>query len=173
MTRKVIGIAGYKKSGKTTLVERLVAEFTGRGLSVATVKHAHHAFDIDHKGRDSWRHRAAGSHEVAIVSDRMWAIIHPLHDEPEPGLDDILAKMAPSDLVIVEGYKRESYPKIEVRGEATTRVKGFNSCWISWPQAAIEKQNAAKTKVSFFMLGCSLLQTVLRQQGLHAPLFIS
>ena len=119
MTRKVIGIAGYKKSGKTTLVERLVAEFTARGLAVATVKHAHHAFDIDHKGRDSWRHRAAGSHEVAIVSDRMWAIIHPLHDEPEPALDDVLAKMAPSDLVIVEGYKRESYPKIEVRGAAT------------------------------------------------------
>ena len=116
MTRKVIGIAGYKKSGKTTLVERLVAEFTARGVAVATVKHAHHAFDIDHKGRDSWRHRAAGAHEVAIVSDRMWAIIHPLQAEPEPGLDDILAKMAPSDLVIVEGYKRESYPKIEVRG---------------------------------------------------------
>lgn len=119
MTRKVIGIAGYKKSGKTTLVERLVAEFTARGLAVATVKHAHHAFDIDHKGRDSWRHRAAGSHEVAIVSDRMWAIIHPLLDEPEPALDEILAKMAPSDLIIVEGYKRESYPKIEVRGEMT------------------------------------------------------
>jgi molybdopterin-guanine dinucleotide biosynthesis adapter protein len=118
VTRKVIGIAGYKKSGKTTLVERLVAEFTARGLAVATVKHAHHAFDIDHKGRDSWRHRAAGSHEVAIVSDRMWAIIHPLRDEPEPALDEILAKMAPSDLVIVEGYKRESYPKIEVRGDA-------------------------------------------------------
>jgi molybdopterin-guanine dinucleotide biosynthesis adapter protein len=120
VTRKVIGIAGYKKSGKTTLVERLVAEFTARGLAVATVKHAHHAFDIDHKGRDSWRHRAAGSHEVAIVSDRMWAIIHPLRDEPEPALDEILAKMGPSDLVIVEGYKRETYPKIEVRGEATT-----------------------------------------------------
>ena len=115
MTRKVIGIAGFKKSGKTTLVERLVAEFTSRGLAVATVKHAHHAFDIDHKGRDSWRHRAAGAHEVAIVSDRMWAIIHPLHDEPEPKLDDILAKMAPSDLVVIEGYKSESYPKIEVR----------------------------------------------------------
>ena len=120
MTRKVIGIAGYKKSGKTTLVERLVAEFTARGFAVATVKHAHHAFDIDHKGRDSWRHRAAGSREVAIVSDRMWAIIHPLRDEPEPALDDVLAKMAPSDLVIVEGYKRETYPKIEVRGPATT-----------------------------------------------------
>jgi molybdopterin-guanine dinucleotide biosynthesis protein B len=115
LTRKVIGIAGYRKSGKTTLVERLVAEFTLRGLVVATVKHAHHAFDIDHKGRDSWRHRAAGAHEVAIVSDRMWAIIHHLQGEPEPALDDILGKMAPSDLVLIEGYKRESYPKIEVR----------------------------------------------------------
>ena len=118
MTRKVIGIAGYKQSGKTTLVERLVGELTRRGFAVATVKHAHHAFDIDHKGRDSWRHRAAGAHEVAIVSDRMWAIIHPLQDEPEPRLDEVLAKMAPSDLVVVEGYKRESYPKIEVRDTA-------------------------------------------------------
>ncbi len=92
-----------------------MAEFTSRGLTVTTVKHAHHAFDIDHKGRDSWRHRAAGAHEVAIVSDRMWAIIHPLQDEPEPKLDEILAKLAPSDLVLIEGYKRESYPKIEVR----------------------------------------------------------
>jgi len=115
LTRKVIGIAGYKKTGKTTLVERLVREFTSRGLAVATVKHAHHAFDIDHKGRDSWRHRDAGAHEVAIVSDRMWAIIHPLQDEPEPRLDEILAKMAPSDIVLIEGYKREIYPKIELR----------------------------------------------------------
>ena len=118
MTRKVIGIAGYRKSGKTTLVERLVSEFTARGLLVATVKHAHHAFDIDHKGRDSWRHRAAGAREVAIVSDRMWAIIHPLHDEPEPGLDEVLGKMSPSDLILIEGYKREGYPKIEVRDVA-------------------------------------------------------
>jgi len=118
LTRKVIGIAGYKKSGKTTLVERLVREFTSRGIAVATVKHAHHAFDIDYRGRDSWRHRAAGAHEVAIVSDRMWAIIHPLHSEPEPRLDEILAKMAPSDIVLIEGYKREGYPKIEVRDPA-------------------------------------------------------
>jgi molybdopterin-guanine dinucleotide biosynthesis adapter protein len=118
LTRKVIGIAGYKKSGKTTLVERLVREFTDRGLVVASVKHAHHAFDIDHKGRDSWRHRAAGAREVAIVSDRMWAIIHSLHDEPEPRLDEVLAKMAPCDLVVIEGYKRENYPKIEVRDPA-------------------------------------------------------
>jgi molybdopterin-guanine dinucleotide biosynthesis adapter protein len=118
LTRKVIGIAGYKKSGKTTLVERLVREFTDRGLVVGSVKHAHHAFDIDHKGRDSWRHRAAGAREVAIVSDRMWAIIHSLHDEPEPRLDEVLAKMAPCDLVVIEGYKRETYPKIEVRDPA-------------------------------------------------------
>jgi molybdopterin-guanine dinucleotide biosynthesis adapter protein len=111
LTRKVIGIAGYKKSGKTTLVERLVREFTDRGLVVASVKHAHHAFDIDHKGRDSWRHRAAGAREVAIVSDRMWAIIHSLHDEPEPRLDEVLAKMAPCDLVVIEGYKREELPQ--------------------------------------------------------------
>lgn len=115
MSRRVIGITGFKNSGKTTLVERLVREFTARGLSVATVKHAHHAFDIDYRGRDSWRHRAAGAREVAVVSDRMWAIIHALEDEPEPGLAEILAKIGPTDLILVEGYKREPYPKIEVR----------------------------------------------------------
>ena len=110
-----MGITGFKNSGKTTLVERLVREFTSRGFAVATVKHAHHAFDIDYKGRDSWRHRAAGAREVAVVSNRMWALIHELENEPEPRLADVLAKLGPCDLVLVEGYKREPYPKIEVR----------------------------------------------------------
>jgi molybdopterin-guanine dinucleotide biosynthesis protein B len=113
-----MGITGFKNSGKTTLVERLVREFTSRGFAVATVKHAHHAFDIDYKGRDSWRHRAAGAREVAVVSNRMWALIHELENEPEPRLEDVLAKLGPCDLILVEGYKREPYPKIEVRNLA-------------------------------------------------------
>lgn len=118
MSRKVIGITGYKNSGKTTLVERLVRNLTARGFRIATVKHAHHAFDIDHEGRDSFRHRRAGAHEVAVVSRRMWAIIHSLESEPEPALADVLAKIGAADLVVVEGYKRDSYPKIEVRNLA-------------------------------------------------------
>lgn len=115
MTQRVFGIAGWKNSGKTTLTERLVAELTRRGYSVATVKHAHHAFDIDKEGADSWRHRAAGAREVAIVSGRRWALMHELRNEAEPTLADILARLSPCDLVLVEGYKREPHRKIETR----------------------------------------------------------
>lgn len=112
---RLLGITGYKNSGKTTLVERLVEEFTKRGLSVSTIKHAHHTFDIDHKGRDSYRHRKAGAREVAVISRNQWAVIRDMHDEPEPPLEEIVAKMTPCDLVIVEGYKRDRHPKIEAR----------------------------------------------------------
>lgn len=112
---KILGITGWKNSGKTTLTERLVSNLVARGYRIATVKHAHHAFDIDQEGRDSWRHRKAGASEVAIVSSKRWAIIHELEHEQEPPLDVVLTKMAPCDLVIVEGYKREGHLKIEVR----------------------------------------------------------
>ena len=112
---RVIGVAGFKNAGKTTLVERLVAELTRRGHRISTVKHAHHSFDIDHEGRDSFRHRKAGASEVAVVSRHRWAIIHESRDDVEPTLEEILAKLAPCDLVIVEGYKRDTHDKIEVR----------------------------------------------------------
>ena len=114
MTR-VIGVAGFKNAGKTTLVEKLVTELSRRGHRISTVKHAHHSFDIDHEGRDSFRHRKAGASEVAVVSRHRWAIIHESRDSEEPTLADILAKLEPCDLVIVEGYKRDSHDKIEVR----------------------------------------------------------
>jgi molybdopterin-guanine dinucleotide biosynthesis protein B len=112
---RIIGVAGFKNAGKTTLVEKLVTELTRRGHRVSTVKHAHHSFDIDHEGRDSFRHRKAGATEVAVVSRHRWAIIHESRDHAEPSLEEILAKLAPCDLVIVEGYKRDSHDKIEVR----------------------------------------------------------
>jgi len=112
---RVIGVAGFKNAGKTTLVEKLVTELTRRGHRVSTVKHAHHSFDIDHEGRDSFRHRKAGASEVAVVSRHRWAIIHESRDEAEPSLEEILAKLEPCDLVIVEGYKRDGHDKIEVR----------------------------------------------------------
>ena len=111
----MLGIVGFKNAGKTTLTERLVSELTARGYRVSTVKHAHHAFDIDHEGRDSWRHRQAGAHEVAVVSGARFAIVHELRGEAEPSLAEIAARLAPSDLIITEGYKWESHPKIEVR----------------------------------------------------------
>jgi molybdopterin-guanine dinucleotide biosynthesis protein B len=112
---RVFGVAGWKNSGKTTLVEKLVAELTARGRRVSTVKHAHHEFDIDREGADSWRHRMAGASEVAVVSARRWALMHELRGEAEPPLADILARLSPCDLVIVEGFKRDRHDKIELR----------------------------------------------------------
>jgi molybdopterin-guanine dinucleotide biosynthesis protein MobB len=111
---KVFGIVGWKNNGKTTLVTRLVEDLTARGLAVSTVKHAHHEFDIDQPGKDSHRHRMAGAQEVLVTSARRWALIHELRDRPEPGLEELLEKMAPVDLVLVEGFKRHVHPKIEV-----------------------------------------------------------
>ena len=120
---KVFGVTGWKNSGKTGLIERLVGDFISRGLSVSTVKHAHHTFDVDQPGRDSYRHRAAGAKEVLLVSKNRWAIMHELRDEDEPELSEILKKVEKVDLVIIEGFKRDRHPKIEAfRQETGTSV---------------------------------------------------
>jgi molybdopterin-guanine dinucleotide biosynthesis protein B len=115
MKQRIFGVTGWKNSGKTTLTVKLVEELTRRGWKISTVKHAHHAFDIDKEGTDSFRHREAGASEVAIVSGRRWALMHELQGNQEPSLSEILARLEPCDLVIVEGYKRESHKKIEAR----------------------------------------------------------
>jgi len=114
-TPSVFGITGWKNSGKTTLMERLIEEFTFRGLVVSAVKHAHHSFDIDHVNRDSYKFRSAGARRTAIVSRNRWAMIHELREEDEPPLAEILEHIGTCDLILVEGYKRESTTKIEVR----------------------------------------------------------
>ena len=115
ITPKIFGIAGWKNSGKTGLAVRLVTELTARGYTISTIKHAHHDFDIDKIGADSWRHREAGAHEVTIVSGTRYAIMHELRGAPEPTLEEVLARIAPCDIVLIEGYKREPVPKIEAR----------------------------------------------------------
>lgn len=117
----VYGIVGWKNSGKTTLMEKLVAEITGRGLTVSTIKHAHHVFDVDQPGKDSHRHREAGAVEVLLASRRRWALMHELRDADEPPLEALLAKLAPVDLVLVEGYKRDRHAKVEAYRAATGR----------------------------------------------------
>lgn len=114
----VIGIAGWKNSGKTTLAVRLIAEFARRGLDVASVKHAHHAFQVDDGDTDSARHRRAGARAIAIVGAERIAVIRELHGAPEPSLDDVLASLGAADIVVVEGYKRAPIAKIEVRAPA-------------------------------------------------------
>lgn len=110
---KVYGITGWKNAGKTGLMERLVAEITGRGFTVSTLKHAHHQFDVDQPGKDSFRHRDAGAHQVLLASSKRWALMTELREEEEPPLSDLLAKLAPVDLVLIEGWKRDRHPKVE------------------------------------------------------------
>ena len=111
---RVFGFAGWSGAGKTTLIRQVIARLAGQQLRVATLKHAHHDFDIDHPGKDSWEHRKAGAGEVLVVSDRRWALMHELNAEPEPSLTELLAKFAPADFVLVEGFKRSPIPKLEV-----------------------------------------------------------
>ena len=110
---KIYGVTGWKNCGKTGLMERLVAEFCKRGLSVSTLKHAHHSTDVDHPGTDSFRHRTAGASEVILASPNRVAIMQELRGAPEPSFDALLARLRPVDLVLVEGFKREAHPKIE------------------------------------------------------------
>ena len=110
---KLLGITGWSGSGKTTLLTALIPVLATHGLSVSTVKHAHHDFDLDQPGKDSWRHRAAGAQEVLIAAGRRWALLHENHG-PEPDLADLLPRLAPVDLVLVEGYKASPHPKLEV-----------------------------------------------------------
>ncbi|WP_368184998.1 molybdopterin-guanine dinucleotide biosynthesis protein B [Aestuariibius sp. HNIBRBA575] len=110
---KIYGVAGYKNAGKTGLMERLVTDITTRGLRVSTIKHAHHSFDVDQKGRDSYRHRDAGAQQVLLSSGQRWALMTELRDAPEATLDTLLAQLSPVDLVLIEGLKREPHPKIE------------------------------------------------------------
>ena len=119
---QIFGFAGFSGSGKTTLLEKLIPVLVAKGLKVSLIKHAHHDFDIDQPGKDSYRHRAAGCGEVLISSAKRYALIHELRGEPEPSLDDLLRRLSPCDLVLVEGFKRDPFskmiPKLEVhRGE--------------------------------------------------------
>lgn len=150
---KVYGVIGWKNSGKTGLMERLIAEMRARGLTVSSVKHAHHAFDIDQPGKDSFRHRSAGAGEVLLASRHRWVLMHENLPDTEPPLAELLARLSPVDLVLVEGYKRDTHPKVEahravtgqpliapddptVRAVASDRVEGLPG--MGWQGAAFD-----------------------------------
>lgn len=118
---KVFGFVGFSGAGKTTLIEQLIPRLVDHGLRVSLMKHAHHDFDIDQPGKDSWRHRQAGATEVMITSAHRWVLMHELRGDPEPDLHAQLRRFEPCDLVLVEGYKRASIPKIEIHRAATGR----------------------------------------------------
>ena len=111
---KIFGIAGYSGSGKTTLIEKLIPLFTVRELKVSLIKHAHHTFDVDQAGKDSYRHRHAGCNEVLVTSSRRWALMHELRGAPEPTLPELIGHVAACDILLIEGFKREAIPKLEV-----------------------------------------------------------
>jgi molybdopterin-guanine dinucleotide biosynthesis protein B len=111
---RIIGLAGWSGSGKTTLLAKVIPCIVARGLKVSTLKHAHHAFDVDQPGKDSHTHRMAGATEVLVSSAKRWALVHELRGDAELTLEALLRRLSPVDLVLVEGYKRESHPKLEV-----------------------------------------------------------
>jgi molybdopterin-guanine dinucleotide biosynthesis protein B len=119
---RVFGFAGFSGSGKTTLLEALIPVLVSRGLRVSLIKHAHHEFDVDRPGKDSYRHRKAGCGEVLVTSSRRWALMHELRGAPEPALDELLERLSPCDLVLVEGFKRDAIPKLEVHRAANTEA---------------------------------------------------
>jgi molybdopterin-guanine dinucleotide biosynthesis protein B len=128
---RIIGLAGWKNSGKTTLLARVIPQLVARGHTVSTVKHAHHEFDIDQPGKDSHTHRMAGATEVLIGSAKRYALLHELRGAPEPPLRALLAKLAPVDLVIIEGYKRDAHPKIELHRASNGKPLLYpNDRWI-------------------------------------------
>jgi molybdopterin-guanine dinucleotide biosynthesis protein B len=122
---KVIGIAGWSGAGKTTLISRVIPHLRQQGLRVSVIKHAHHAFDVDVPGKDSWVHRQSGAEEVLVSSARRWALMHELRGAPEPQLPELLRKMSPIDLVVIEGFKSEPHPRIEVYRTASGKPPLF------------------------------------------------
>jgi len=111
---RIFGLAGWSGSGKTTLLTAIIPHFVARGLVVSTIKHAHHEFDIDRPGKDSWHHRQAGAHEVTVASSRRWALMHELRGAAEPSLEELTSQMSPCDVLLVEGFKFHPHPKLEV-----------------------------------------------------------
>jgi len=165
---KVFGITGYSGSGKTTLIEKLIPRFVARGLSVSMIKHAHHGFDVDRPGKDSYRHRQAGAREVMLVSDQRWVLMHETGDAGEPPLEEQISRMSPCDLLLVEGYKFSGVPKLEVyrpdNGKPTIYPQGTNI-------VAVASDAGAEGTLPWLDLNDSaaIAEFILRYLDLHTP----
>ena len=164
---KVFGFAGWSGSGKTTLIEQVIPCIAGRGLKVSVIKHTHHAFDVDKPGKDSWRHREAGASEILLISDQRWVLMHELRGDPEPDLAAQLAIMSPCDLVLVEGFKNDPVPPLEVYRPAN----GKPPLWPENPDVvAVATDEAIKTHLPVLDLNdigaiADFVVTTLELQG--------
>lgn len=128
---KIYGVVGWKNTGKTGLMERLITEISSRGFSVSSIKHAHHDADVDQPGRDSYRHREAGARETILATGKRWALMHELRGDPEPSVEELAARLSPVDLVLIEGFKRASHPRVEThRAAAGQRPKAYEDSGI-------------------------------------------
>lgn len=166
---KIIGISGWSGNGKTTLLDKLIPELNSRGYTVSTLKHAHHRFDIDHEGKDSYRHRQAGAQEVLISSSARWALIHEHRDSPETSFDELVGKMSPVDILLVEGFKTENFPKIEIWRESVEKDFLYEqddtviaiAADIALPQTPIPVLDINNpTEVADFIVSCLELSSV-------------
>lgn len=162
---KVYGVTGWKNAGKTGLMERLVTEIVARGFSVSTIKHAHHATDIDHEGRDSYRHRQAGAGQVLVSSPVRWALMTELRGAAEPSLDDLLARLDPVDLVLIEGFKSAPHPKVEAHRSISDRALLANQ---NSTVKAVASDSTPDVSVPLFHLDdtACIADFILREVGL-------
>jgi molybdopterin-guanine dinucleotide biosynthesis protein B len=164
---KVFGFAGQSGNGKTTVMEKVIPIILARGFVVSVIKHTHHAVDVDQPGKDSWRHRQAGAREVLLASDARWVLMHELRGAPEPELTDLLAGLSPCDLVLVEGYKRQPIPKLEIHRSAAGRSLLFpNDPHI----VAVATDTNPATSLPVFGLEdySAIAEFILREVGLQA-----
>jgi molybdopterin-guanine dinucleotide biosynthesis protein B len=152
MTPPLFGVVGWKNSGKTTLMVGLVGELTNRGLNVSVIKHAHAKFDIDHEGRDSFKMREAGAFEVALSSPRRFALIRELRHASEMSLAEIISYAGPCDLLLVEGYKREAFPKIEIRRDGAASREPLQECFPEIVAIASDRPGAEDGTLPVFSL---------------------
>ncbi|WP_170385688.1 molybdopterin-guanine dinucleotide biosynthesis protein B [Ruegeria atlantica] len=162
---RVYGVTGWKNAGKTGLMERLVAEITRRGFTVSTLKHAHHRVDVDQEGTDSYRHRLAGASEVLLASGQRIALMQELRGAPEPSLEDLLGRLSPVDLVLIEGFKREAHPKVEAfRAEVGNALMAPENTTIR----AVASDTPLNVKVPVFDLNDteSIANFILQEVGL-------
>lgn len=171
MTPPLFGVVGWKNSGKTTLMARLVGELTRRGYAVSAIKHAHAEFEIDHPGRDSYKLREAGACQVALSSPKRFALMRELGDAPELPFAEVLAYAGPCDLVLVEGFKREAFPKIEIRREGAASREPLHGAFPQIVAIASDRPETEKETLPVFQLDaiCGMADFIVAQLGLPKP----